>query len=79
MVRSVGYSLGSAICGLVLAAGTGAGVLFPDDGSYDVAAMVGIGAMTLTALASLALTRTRSSKTHPHSSSTRSRNGGHHA
>lgn len=31
VVRSVGYSLGSAIGGLILAAGTGRGHLFPDD------------------------------------------------
>ena len=31
VVRSVGYSLGSAIGGLILAAGTAPGHLFPDD------------------------------------------------
>lgn len=79
VVRSVGYSLGSAFCGLILAAGTGADVLFPDDAAYDVAVLVGIGVMTLTALTCLALSRMRSSKTHPHSSNTRSHYGGKHA
>ena len=44
VVRSVGYSLGSAIGGLILAAGTGPGHLFPDDSAYTTAALVGIGA-----------------------------------
>lgn len=42
VVRSVGYSLGSAIGGLILAAGTGPGHLFPDDSVYTTAALVGI-------------------------------------
>jgi predicted MFS family arabinose efflux permease len=57
VVRSVGYSLGSAIGGLVLAAGTDTGQLFPSDGAYTTAALVGIAAMTLTAMTSLALAR----------------------
>jgi len=60
VVRSVGFSLGSAIGGLILAAGTGSGQLFPDDSAYTTAALVGIGAMTITTLASLALARRRS-------------------
>jgi len=60
VVRSVGFSLGSAIGGLILAAGTGSGHLFPDDSAYTTAALVGIGAMTITTLASLALARRRS-------------------
>ncbi|MGW0229582.1 hypothetical protein ACWDWO_14810 [Actinopolymorpha singaporensis] len=35
VVRSVGYSLGSAIGGLILAAGTGPGHLLPDDRRSD--------------------------------------------
>ncbi|MEU0850931.1 MFS transporter [Streptomyces flaveolus] len=65
VVRSVGYSLGSAIGGLILAAGTGPGHLFPDDSAYSTAALVGIGAMTVTTLTSLALARRRSSETNP--------------
>jgi predicted MFS family arabinose efflux permease len=65
VVRSVGYSLGSAIGGLILAAGTGPGHLFPDDGAYTTAALVGIGSMAITALTSLALARRRSSETNP--------------
>ncbi|MGP4004863.1 MFS transporter, partial [Streptomyces sp. 8N706] len=65
VVRSVGYSLGSAIGGLILAAGTGPGHLFPDDSAYTTAALVGIGAMAITTLASLALARRRSSETNP--------------
>src|SRR4051794_11743643 len=65
VVRSVGYSLGSAIGGLILAAGTGPGDLFPDDTAYTTAALVGIGAMAITTLTSLALARRRASETNP--------------
>ncbi|GAA3121737.1 MFS transporter [Streptomyces goshikiensis] len=65
VVRSVGYSLGSAIGGLILTAGTGPGHLFPDDSAYTTAALVGIGAMAITTLTSLALARRRSSETNP--------------
>ncbi|WP_109004349.1 MFS transporter [Streptomyces rishiriensis] len=65
VVRSVGYSLGSALGGLILAAGTGPGHLFPDDSAYTTAALVGIGAMAITTLTSLALARRRSSDTNP--------------
>ncbi|MFE5051872.1 MFS transporter [Streptomyces sp. NPDC056637] len=65
VVRSVGYSLGSAIDGLILAAGTGPGHLFPDDSAYTTAALVGVGAMAITTLTSLVLARRRSSETNP--------------
>ncbi|MEW2433430.1 MFS transporter [Streptomyces caniferus] len=65
VVRSVGYSLGSAIGGLILAAGTGPGHLFPDDSAYTTAALVGVGAMAITTLTCLALARRRSSETNP--------------
>ena len=53
---------GSAVVigGLVLAAGTGPGFLFPDDSAYITAALIGIGAMAITTLTSLALARRRS-------------------
>ncbi|WP_422736292.1 MFS transporter [Micromonospora sp. WMMD729] len=57
VVRSVGYSLGSAVGGLILATGTGPGHLFPDDRAYTTAALVGIGAMAITTLTSLGLAR----------------------
>jgi MFS family permease len=65
VVRSVGYSLGSALGGLVLAAGTGPGRLFPDDSAYTTAALLGVGAMAITTLASLALGRRRPPETTP--------------
>ncbi|MFF4495309.1 MFS transporter [Streptomyces sp. NPDC001546] len=65
VVRSVGYSLGSAIGGLILTSGTAPGQLFPDDSSYTTAALVGIGAMAITTLTSLALARRRPSQTNP--------------
>jgi MFS family permease len=55
VVRSVGYSLGSATGGLILATDTGQ--LFPDDHAYTTAALVGIAAMAVTTLAGLALAR----------------------
>jgi len=65
VVRSVGYSLGSAIGGLVLAAGTDTGHLFPNDGAYTTAALVGIGAMAITALTATTLARHRPSEINP--------------
>ena len=65
VVRSVGYSLGSAIGGLALAAGTATGRLFPNDDAYTTAALVGVAAMAITTMASLALARRRSPETNP--------------
>ena len=65
VVRSVGYSLGSALGGLVLAAGTDTGHLFPNDGAYTTAALFGIAAMAITTMAGLALARQRSPDTNP--------------
>lgn len=59
VVRSVGFSLGSAIGGLVLAAGTVPGRLFPDDSAYTTAALVGVATMAVTAMMSIALARQR--------------------
>ena len=59
VVRSVGFSLGSAVGGLVLAAGTDTGHLFPDDSAYTTAALVGIAAMAITTMTSLVLARQR--------------------
>ena len=65
VVRSVGYSLGSAIGGLVLAAGTGTGRLFPNEGAYTTAALIGIAAMAITTMTSLALACQRAPETEP--------------
>ena len=65
VVRSVGYSLGSAVGGLILAAGTDPGHLIPNDGAYTTAALVGIAAMAITTMTSLALARQRSPETNP--------------
>ena len=65
VVRSVGYSLGSAVGGLVLAAGTDPGHLFPNDSAYTTAALIGIAAMAITTMTSLALARHRSPETEP--------------
>jgi predicted MFS family arabinose efflux permease len=53
VVRGVGFSLGSALGGLVLAAGTPAGRLFPADGAYTVAAWIGVAIMAASAATSL--------------------------
>ncbi|MFF1871841.1 MFS transporter [Kitasatospora herbaricolor] len=65
IVRSVGYSLGSALGGLVLSAGTDTGHLFPNDSAYTTTALVGIGAMAITTLTSVALARQRKPKAEP--------------
>jgi predicted MFS family arabinose efflux permease len=65
VVRSVAYSLGSAIGGLVLAAGTGTGRLFPNEGAFTTAALIGIAAMAITTMTSLALARQRAPETEP--------------
>ncbi|KIF73793.1 MFS transporter [Streptomyces sp. 150FB] len=65
VVRSVGYSLGSAIGGLVLAFGTDTGQIFPNDSAYTTAALVGIAAMAITTITSLVLARQRSPKAEP--------------
>jgi predicted MFS family arabinose efflux permease len=65
VVRSVGYSLGSALGGLILAAGTGTGHLFPDDGAYTMAALIGIAAMAITTMTSLVLARQPAPETGP--------------
>ncbi|MCG0283817.1 MFS transporter [Streptomyces sp. PSAA01] len=65
VVRSVGYSLGSAIGGLVLAAGTATGHIFPKDSAYTTAALVGLAAMAITTMTSLVLARKRAPETEP--------------
>jgi predicted MFS family arabinose efflux permease len=59
VVRVVGFSLGSAVGGLVLAAGTDAGHLFPTDSAYTTASLIGVAAMAVTAITSIALARQR--------------------
>lgn len=58
VVRSVGFSVGSAVGGLVLAAATGPGQVFPRPGGYGTAAWVGAVLATLTLAAALTLPRT---------------------
>jgi predicted MFS family arabinose efflux permease len=65
VVRSVGYSLGSAIGGLVLAGGTDTGHIFPNDSAYTTAALVGIATMAITTMACLVLARKRAPEAEP--------------
>lgn len=60
VARSVGFSLGSAVGGLTLAAGTDTGRLFPADAAYATAAWIGVAAMAAAAMTSVALARRRS-------------------
>lgn len=53
VVRSVGFSVGSAIGGLILAAGTPAGGLFPADSAYTTAAWTGAAVLAVSAVTSL--------------------------
>ncbi len=59
VVRGTGFALGSAIGGLVLAALTPAGRVFPDDGAYGAAAWIGVLIMEAAVWISAALTRER--------------------
>ncbi len=56
VVRSVGFSIGSALGGLVLAAHTSA--VFPTDAGYTVAAWIGVGT-TIATLAIVAVSQPR--------------------
>ncbi len=58
VVRSVGFSIGSALGGLTLAAYTSVGSKFPADFGYTVASWLGAGAMTVTVIAALTLRST---------------------
>jgi MFS family permease len=58
VVRSVGFSIGSAVGGLILAANTKSGHTFPIDSGYTTAAWIGVALMAFTAVISLFLPRT---------------------
>lgn len=58
VVRSVFFSFGSAVAGLMLAAHTPAGRAFPTDQGYATAAVAGVVLMALTALTVVVLLRT---------------------
>ena len=59
VVRSVGFSLGSALGGLVLAGATTAGRRFPTDSAYTMAAGLAVTALAVAAVAGLAVSRAR--------------------
>lgn len=62
VVRSVGFSLGSALGGLVLAAHTGAAATFPTESGYTWASWAGAVSMAVTVVISLTLRRTAKSR-----------------
>jgi predicted MFS family arabinose efflux permease len=55
VVRSVGFSIGSALGGLTLAAYTPVGATFPTDSGYTTASWLGAAAMGVTVIAALTL------------------------
>jgi predicted MFS family arabinose efflux permease len=57
VVRSVGFSLGSTLSALILAAYTPAGSVFPDSGGYATAAWAGTAITALALVIALALNR----------------------
>ncbi|MEK8071195.1 MFS transporter [Rhodococcoides navarretei] len=59
VVRSVGFAFGSALGGLVLAAGTSAGSTFPMEGSYTSAALVGAAVTAAAVVTSATVLRGR--------------------
>jgi MFS family permease len=59
VVRGTGFALGSALGGLVLAAFTPAGRVFPDNGAYTAAAWVGVLVMEAAVWVSALLARER--------------------
>ncbi|MQA01471.1 MAG: MFS transporter [Streptosporangiales bacterium] len=58
VVRSVGFSIGSALAGLTLAAHTPAGSTFPTDTGYTTASWLGAAAMGVTVVTALTLRHT---------------------
>ncbi|MBQ0984697.1 MFS transporter [Streptomyces sp. F63] len=65
VVRSVGFSIGSALGGLVLAARTGPGTAFPAESGYTWAAWAGAVPTAVTIAVSLALRRTATARHRP--------------
>ncbi|WP_367123929.1 MFS transporter [Streptomyces phytohabitans] len=57
VVRSVGFSIGSALGGLTLAARTPTGARFPAEGGYGTASWLGAGMMLCTVVAAVLLGR----------------------
>lgn len=65
VVRSVGFTLGSAASGLVLAAGTYGSHGFPSDRAYTTAALIGVATMAVAATMSVGLARERTAGNGP--------------
>ncbi|WP_167327895.1 MFS transporter [Rhodococcoides fascians] len=65
VVRSVGFSFGSAIGGLVLAAGTRPGSTFPGEDAYTAAAWVGVVVTAAAAIVSASVLHGRAIAGHP--------------
>nr|WP_052060598.1 MFS transporter [Rhodococcus fascians] len=65
VVRSVGFSFGSAVGGLVLAAGTSPGSTFPGEDAYTSAAWVGVVVTAAAAIVSASVLHGRAIAGHP--------------
>lgn len=57
VVRAVGFSLGSALCGLMLESGTVAGHVFPKDVGYSSAGWIGAAAIVATVATTFIIVR----------------------
>lgn len=66
VARTIGVTIGSALCGVVLAAATPVRAAVPSDRGYTVAALIGAGVLLVTAIAGvLAPPRPQKEKKHP--------------
>ena len=59
VLRTVGYSIGSALAATILTAHTASSAVFPSDSGYTVGALVGLGLCLLAALLSWVLPHRR--------------------
>jgi MFS family permease len=59
VLRTIGFSAGSALAGLVLAAATAPGAINPAERGYTTAALIGAGFLTMTAIVLIVIRRVR--------------------
>jgi predicted MFS family arabinose efflux permease len=59
VLRTIGFSAGSALAGLVLAAATAPGAVNPAERGYTTAALIGAGFLALTAIVLIVIRRAR--------------------
>jgi MFS family permease len=59
VLRTIGFSAGSALAGLVLAGATAPGAVNPAERGYTTAALIGAGFLAMTAIVLIVIRRTR--------------------